>query len=201
MKKLVSVLLALAMVLTMAGAASAACSIKKDTFVTFTRDSAAYTAARSGKKTKDVVRKCSTTYCDKICGKYARLIVTISDNQTRWFKVADLKEETNPKKQYFDVVWAKGGKGMSKKTDLKGYSSDFKGKLCTVTGHTNLRKTPSLHLKSQGVVKKGDKLKLTGHVQLDDRLVAWWQICRKGRKLWISENFIRVDKQRLPIVD
>ena len=57
MKKLVSMLLVLTMVLAVATSAVAACDIKAGMWVEFKKDSAAYSAAKSGKETKNVVQR------------------------------------------------------------------------------------------------------------------------------------------------
>ena len=189
MKKLVSMLLVLTMVLAVASTAMAACDIKVNTFVEFKKDSAAFTEAKSSKETKSVVKKGSTAFCDKICGKYARLVVNSSANTKRWFKVADLKESS---KDYVLVVWAKGGKGMSSKVSLYEVNPVIKGLYVKVSGHTNLRKSPSLHCKSQAVVEKCELLKLTGRWGFDDRGIEWLEVCYKGKKLWLSTNYIAV---------
>ena len=189
MKKFVSVLLVLTMVLAVTATAVAACNIKAGMWVEFKKDSPAYTAAKSSKKTNNVVAKGSFAQCDKVCGKYARLIVNSDSDIKRWFKTEDLKQA--PEEGIERVVWAKGGKGMSSKGYV--YSSDkhLKGKYVKVSGHTNLRKNPGMKCKSQGVVKKGDLLKLTGRVGLDDRGVLWAEICKSGKKLWLSMYFIK----------
>ena len=195
MKKFVAALLVLSMVLALAVTAMAACDIKADMWVSFKRDATAYSAAKSSKATKNVVKKCSVAWCDKICGKYARVIVNVQANTKCWFKIADLKEAKT-----FDtkVIWAKGGKGMSK-CDGKLYSEPyFKGYYAKVTGHTNLRKNAGMKCKSQGVVEKGTMLKMTGRYGVDDRFVAWWEVCYKGKKVFVSENFLELEDDGFP---
>ena len=187
MKKFVAALLVLTMVL--ATTAFAACDIKAGMYVEFKKDSAAYTAAKSSKKTASEVQKGSTAWCDKVCGDYARLIVNVAAGTTRWFKTDDLKTTS---KNYTRVVWAKGGKGMSTcDKDSLLYSSAIKGFYIKASGHTNLRKNPGMKCKSQGVVKKGDLLKLTGWSGFDDRGVMWSEVCKDGKKLWISMYFVK----------
>jgi len=189
MKKFVSVLLVLTMVLAVTATAVAACNIKAGMWVEFKKDSPAYTAAKSSKKTNNVVAKGSYAECDKVCGKYARLIVNSASGIKRWFKASDLKEISAQKNA--QVIWAKGGKGMSSKTGVYTFDKHVKGKYVKVTGHTNLRKTYSLHCKSQGVVEKGKLLKVTGNFGLDDRAFIWLEVCYKGKKLWLSEWYVK----------
>ena len=190
MKKLISMLLVLSVVLALAGSALAACDFKKGQYVVFKCDSAAYNAPKASKKTNNVVAKGSFAECDKVCGKYARLIVNSASDIKRWFKTEDLKQA--PEEGLEKVVWAKGGKGMSSKGYV--YSSDkhLKGKYVKVSGHTNLRKTPSLHCKSQAVVEKCTMLKLTGRTGFDNRHCEWFEVCYKGKKLWLSMWYIKV---------
>ena len=193
MKKFVAMLLVLTMVLALAGAAMAdCCTAKAGMWVEFTKDSNAYTAAKSSKKTENVVQKGSFAMCDKTCGKYARVIVNEADGIKRWFKICDLKESEF---EFTWIVWAKGGKGMS--TCLKNSIEDspwkaYKGWKVKVINHTNLRKNPGLKFKSQGVVEKCDMLKITGRWGMDNRKQGynWLEVCQKGKKLWISMNFI-----------
>ena len=190
MKRFVAALLVLTMVMALAGTALASCDIKAGMWVEFKCDSAAYTEAKSDKKTASEVQKGSTAWCDKVCGKYARLIVNEAALTTRWFKVADLKEAV-AERSFTRVVWAKGGKGMSTcRKDTIIYTGAIKGYYVKVSGHTNLRKNPGMKFKSQGVVKKGDLLKLTGYVGFDDRDVMWVQVCHKSQKVWASMYFI-----------
>ena len=190
MKKFVAALLVLTMAVALAATAMASCDIKADMWVEFKRDSAAYTAAKSGKETKNVVQEGSHAYCDKICGKYARLIVNEKADTKRWFKAEDLKPT---EKNWTNVVWAKGGKGMSSCEKDRIYLNPYTqvvGLYVKVSGHTNLRKNPGMKCKSQAVVEKGQLLKLAKHIGFDDRDVIWYEVCYKGRKLWLSSNFI-----------
>jgi len=188
MKKLISVLLVLTMVLAVVTSAVAACDIKAGMWVEFKKDSPAFTEAKSSKETNNVVAKGSRAQCDKVCGKYARLIVNSAGNIKRWFKVADLKEASINEEM---VTWAKGGKGMSSKTNIYTFDRNAKGKYVKVTGHTNLRKTYSLHCASQGVVEKGKLLKATGNIGFDNRGCIWLEVCYKGKKLWLSTRYIK----------
>ena len=189
MKKFTAALLVLAMLLAVASTALAACDIKANMWVEFKKDSNSYTEAKSSKQTKNVVQKGSRAYCDKICGKYARLCVNVSANTWRWFKTADLKPTD---KDWTKVVWAKGGKGMSscQKDRIYNLPAGIKGLYVKVSGHTNLRKNAGMKCKSQGVVEKGKLLKLSGRSGFDDRDVFWLEVCYKGKKLWVSDNFL-----------
>lgn len=189
MKKFISALLVLTMVLALASTAMAACDISKG-WVKFTKNAYTYSAPKSSKKNVSAVKCGSVAECDKVCNNFARVIVSMSGDK-RWFKASALKQVTDKEKQVFHVVWAKGGKDMSlvdiKKTKLLGLTGKVK-----VTGHTNLRKQPSLECKSQGVVESGKCLKLTGYVGRDDRGVIWYEVCYKGQKLWLSDNFAKL---------
>ena len=186
MKKFIAALLVLTMMLSLASVAMAACDIKAGMWVEFKRDSAAYTAARSSKKTASEVRKGSTARCVAVCGKYAKLEVNKTAGTCRWFKTCDLKESEY---SVTLVVWAKGGKGMSTCTKVRYFVKELKGVKVRVTGHTNLRKNPGMKFKSQGVVEKCDRLKMTGNIGVDDRPYMWIEVCKDGKKLWLSSAF------------
>ena len=186
MKKFIAALLVLTMVLSLASVAMAACDIKAGMWVEFKCDSAAYTAAKSSKKTASEVQKGSIAWCEAVCGKYAKLLVNEAGKTYRWFKTADLKPSDF---SYTLVVWAKGGKGMSTCTKARYFVKQLKDVKIKVTGHTNLRKNPGMKFKSQGVVEKCDKLKMTGYVGADDRPFLWVEVCKDGKKLWLSEAF------------
>jgi len=197
MKKLVSMLLVLTMVLALAGTAMAACKITKNTWVFFEKDANAYTSARASKKGNSVVQKGSHAWCDKVCGDYARVIVNVADNTKRWFKVSALKEyeEASEYTQTY-IVWAKGGHGMSESVDSTKVSG-LKGLYVKVTGHTNLRKDAGMECKSQGVVEKCTLLKCTGKVGYDNRyqgIYNWIQVNHKCKKLWVSSYFVKTNR-------
>ncbi len=198
MKKLVSMLLVLTMVLALAGTAMAACNIEKG-LVKFTKDANAYNAARESKKTNNVVRSGSIARCDRVCGDFARVIVNEKEGIKRWFKCSALK---NVEEGELYVVWAKGGKDMSTPEGDIIKIPGIKGLYTKVTGHTNLRKGPGLQCKSQGVVEKCALLKLTGYIGRDDRLPEgysqynnWVQVCHKGRRLWVSTDFLKMSRK------
>jgi hypothetical protein len=194
MKKAVSMLLVLTMVLALAGTAMAACKIEKG-WVVFTKDANAYNAARESKKTNNVVREGSMARCDKVCGNFARLIVNENEQTKRWFKCSALK---NVEEGFSYVVWSRGGKDMSASEGEIIKIKDIKGLRVKITGHTNLRKNPGMECKSQGVVEKCTLLKVTGYIGHDDRLHGyeemynWIQVCHKGRKLWVSTDFVKM---------
>ena len=197
MKKLISMLLVLSMLLALAGTAMAASDLKKYDYVVFKCDSNAYDAPKDSKKTNNVVMKGSAAQVRCVRGKYVKLLVNRVSNIEKWFKACDVKPADT---DIILVIWAKGGKGMSVKagkilTDTFALMGTIK-----VTGHTNLRKTPSLHLKSQGVVEKGKCLKLTGRFAADDRKVIWIEVCNKGKKLWISQPFTDLSEETVLVL-
>ena len=196
MKKFVTMLLVLAMVLALTSTAMAACKFEKYDWVKFTKDANANTAARASKKTGSVVKAGSVAQIDKVCGDYVRLIVNYEAMTKRWFKSSALKVITTGCKT--NVIWAKGGKGMSTSVSIEKING-IKGYYVKVTGHTNLRKNPGLECKSQGVVEKCTLLKTTGYIGADNRIIIpgtynWVQICYKGKKLWVSKNFLRTKR-------
>ena len=194
MKKFVAMLLVLSMVMVLACTALAESKLV-DSYVLFTADSNAYTAAKSSKKTASVAAKGSVGWCVKVCGKYAKVCVNVKGGTFAWFKKCNLEAV---KADGVLVVWAKGGKGMStcRKNTIGTNKALFNGKI-KVTGHTNLRKNPGMKFKSQGVVEKCDMLKLTGRYGYDDRGVAWLEICKKGTKLWVSSMYVALTDAQL----
>ena len=104
-------------------------------------------------------------------------------------RTCDLKETTN---NFPWVKWARGGKGMSDDVkEYKSYEPRIKGYYAKVSAHTNLRKSPSLHCKSQGVVEKGTLLKLNGYTGIDNVDVFWFGVCYKGKKLFVCSDFLK----------
>ena len=192
MKKIVAALLVLTMVMALAGTAAMAASKWVGNYVVLTEDSNAYTAAKSSKKTASVAKEGSHGYCVDTCGKYAKVIVNGTDGTYAWFKKCNLEVVDNDTILF---VWAKGGKGMSccMKNTIDTNKALFHGKI-KVTGHTNLRKNPGMKFKSQGVVEKCDKLKLTGRYGYDNRPVAWLEVCKDGKKLWVSTMFVELSE-------
>ena len=189
MKKFVAMLLVLSMVTVLACTALAESRLV-GRYVLLTADSNAYSAAKDSKKTASVAAKGSIGLCEKVCGKFAKVCVNRYGDLSiyTWFKKCNL-EITDI--DYIAVVWAKGGKGMSVcMKDTITTIPGLKGIQLKVTAHTNLRKNPGLKCKSQGVVEKCDKLKATGRVGFDTRGMLWFEICKSGKKLWVSGHFI-----------
>ena len=196
MKKLISMLLVLTMTLALASTAMAACNLERYDWVEFVKDANSYTAAKASKKTNNVVKAGSVAQVERVCGDYVRLIVNADAMTMCWFKSSALKEITSNRMTH--VVWAKGGKGMSTSVSMERIEG-IKGYYVKVTGHTNLRKNPGLECKSQGVVEKCTLLKTTGYIGADNRIIIpgtynWVQVCYKGKKLWVSKNFLRTKR-------
>ena len=195
MKKIVAALLVLTMVMALAGTAAMAASKWVGNYVVLTEDANAYTGPKSSKKTDSVAKEGSRGLCVDTCGSYAKVVVNMGDGTTAWFKKCDLDVDANQDLPVILFIWAKGGKGMSKclKNTIGTNKAIFHGKI-KVTGHTNLRKNPGMKFKSQGVVEKCDKLKLTGRYGYDNRPIAWLEVCKDGKKLWISTMFVELSE-------
>lgn len=191
MKKFIAALLVLTMVFTLATTAMAACKFEPGDLAELKKDANSYSEAKSGKKTKNVAKEGSVVEVVKECGDYVKVIVNHDAGTTVYFKKDVLKHYNGVWTEAY-VIWAKGGKGMSTcQKDTIIFNSAIKGFYVKVTGHTNLRKNPGLKCKSQGVVEKGDLLKLTGRVGFDDRHVLWVEVCKSGKKLWLSMHFVK----------
>ena len=188
MKKFAAALLVLTMVLALASTAMAATKFAKDDWVVLKKNSTAYTAAKSSKATKNVAEKGSVAKVVKERGKFVKVIVNKKAGTTVYFKKSNLVPYTDKKDPYILVFWAKGGRGMSSDID---WIDDYMPEMTKVkiTGRTNLRKTPGLESKSQGVVKKGDVLKFKGKMGYDDRGVGWFKVSKNGKILWVSSHF------------
>ena len=187
MKKILSVLLVLTMVLAFASTAMAATNYTAGDMIVLKRDANAYDAAKSSKKTKSVAAEGSTAAVVKQCGDYVQVVVNWGGTTT-YFRKCDVTLYYGTKG--ISVIWNKGGKGMS--TCIKDSIIDFMPQMTKVkvTGHTNLRKNPGMKFKSQGVVEKGDVLKYKGYIGIDDRmLVPWFKVRYKGKNLWISRAY------------
>ena len=78
MKKFLSALLVLTMVLAIAGSAMAASKFTLYKMVEFKCDSNAYNAAKDGKKTNNVVAKDSLAQVKGVCGDYVKLRVNVA---------------------------------------------------------------------------------------------------------------------------
>ena len=196
MKKFIAALLVLTMVFTLATTAMAACKFEPGDLAELKKDANSYSEAKSGKKTKNVAKEVSVVEVVKECGDYVKVIVNHDAGTTVYFKKDVLKHYNGVWTEAY-VIWAKGGKGMSTcQKDTIIFNSAIKGFYVKVTGHTNLRKNPGLKCKSQGVVEKCDKLKLTGRYGYDNRPVAWLEVCVKGDKLWVSSAFVDLNNDQ-----
>lgn len=193
MKKFVAMLLVLSMVLALAGTALAA-----PKYVVLKKDSNAYTAPKESKKTKNVA--CAGSVAQLVCVRngFVKVIVNPTSGKTVWFKKCNVAAiEANG----ILVIWAKGGLGMStcrKSTIVPVHG--LRGMMLKVTGHTNLRKNPGMKFKSQGVVEKCDRLKAAGRVGFDDRGVMWFEVCKSGKKLWVSSWFVEANQKLIDVL-
>jgi hypothetical protein len=102
MKRFLSALLVLTMVLAIAGSAMADTKFTLYKMVEFKCDSNAYSAAKASKKTNNVVGKGSVAQVRCVSGKYVKLRVNRASKKEMWFKACDLK---NTNKTDFNVVW------------------------------------------------------------------------------------------------
>ena len=94
MKKTVSVLLVLTMLLALTSTAVASCKFKENDRIEFVRNTVAYKNHRDGSKTGTVVRKGSVSVVKSTCGdKWVELYLDFFDEaNTAWFKVDNLKK-------------------------------------------------------------------------------------------------------------
>ena len=188
MKKIMAALLVMTMLLGLATTAFAATKFTDSDYALFKGSAYGYGKVTNnwGKDKKSVcIRKGSTLPAVGINkGDWTLLMVPANkgnDAELMWFNTKYLKVTDSPIK----VVFSSGG---SNRSDVEDQMTDSKlaGKTLKITGKTNLRKTPSLKGKSQGVAKKGKKYKLTGEVGMDNLGVVYFQI--KGGK-WVSAEY------------
>ena len=210
-RKLVAALLVLSMVLALTGTAFAAAKFTKadkGVYVKFTGNMYAYNKPSHSSKSKILVRKGSTALITNVSAnqKWVRLKITpdvteydekkdedvvLSAGKEMWFGVDRLSRVTSERHESIHVTFSSGGSSLSKEEE-RAYDPRLKkvGKV-KITGKVNLRKKASLQGKSQGTVKKGTKLTLTGVLGMDTRGVIFFQVKVKNRsgKYFVSEEY------------
>ena len=209
LKKFVAALLVLTMVLA-TGSVAFASSAKftkedavgeKTIWVKFTGNLYAYDKPKAGSRTDIIVKKGSEAMLFDVSkdGKWVKLALSLfsgkSDGVTKWFRTDKLKKTSG----YSDigrVVFASGGSNMSTEAiRLDTKIGKYTNKTVKTTSRVNLRKTASLKGKSQGVVKKGEKVKLTGIVGMDSCGVVFFQAKYNGKTGFISEQYLKVNSE------
>lgn len=132
MKKLISTLLALALILALTGAATASCKFKTNDFAKFTKNSNCYEKPRANSKWTDpetIIRKGSVAMVIGTQGSWVAVQLTpayqdssygntcVEENGVKWyFWACWVKEDVlgPTKKTATDVTFSQGGVGMSK---------------------------------------------------------------------------------------
>ncbi len=206
--RLVAALLVLSLALAMAGAALAAPKFTKEQakrgqFVKFTGSMYGYNKHRSSSKSNIIVRKGSVGLLINVYGsKWGKVVITDGTmnmegkEKALWFNVDHLK--AIGKNNYIHCYFGSGGSNLSMRGEHSGKSDLLKGKI-KITGKANLRKHYSLEGKSQGTVKKGKKLTLTGRYGVDSRDVIFYQVKYKNKKLYVSQAY--TNKSKLSLSD
>lgn len=218
MKKLVSVLLVLALALALTGTAMASGEFKEGDRVEFTRNTVAYKDHRNSAKTGAIVRKGSfsvvkSTYGDKWVELY---VDSIDDNITLWFKVDNLKKTDKRLEVHtgeMDLItdaficYCSGGSGKSSpalgpwKDGGKKWLSDGGHRISSnAYKHVKAKATVWLHRepslkKSRGrALYKGEKVTYLRQWALDSRFVPFLNVRYKGESLWVSMRYVQIVK-------
>ena len=217
MKKTVSVLLVLTMLLALTSTAVASCKFKGDDRIEFVRNTVVYKDHDDGSKTGAVVRKGSVSVVKSTCGdKWVELYLEpIDDAKTGWFKVNDLKKTDRYVevragnmvwKSYVFICYSSGGAGKSSAylgpwNDSGKWLSDGGYRISTNTyQHVKARASVWLHRepslkKSYGkALHKGDKVKYLRQWALDSRLVPFLRVRYQGKCLWVSMQYTEIVK-------
>ena len=211
LKKFVAALLVLTMVLATGSVAfaSSAKFTKKDvdnyTWLKFDGSLYAFDKPKFSSKTNIIVKKGSAALLLDVSkdGKWAELLLSLytARNQTvtKWFRTDKLSIAGNSSTdyKYGRVIFASGGSDMSDEfLRLKKKIGQYTNKTVVTTGKVNLRKTASLKGKSLGIVKKGEKVKLTGIVGMDWFGVVFFQVNYKGKTYFVSGEYLKVNTNK-----
>lgn len=217
MKKIVSVLLVLALALALTGPAMASGKFVDNDPVEFTRNTVAYKDHRNSAKTGAVVRRGSislvkSTYGDKWVELY---LDSVDPNNTLWFKVDNLKKtDKRVEVRAGEAIWindvficySSGGAGRS-----NALSSPMKdsGKWLSDGGfrissnaykHVKakasvwLHREPSLKQRYGRALRKGEKVTYLRKWALDSRFVPFLNVRYKGQSLWVSMQYAQIVK-------
>ena len=202
MKKLIAALLVLSIALALTGTAFAKAKFTKNQaaeglFVKFNSNVYGYNDHRNSSKSKIIVRKNSVgLLVDTYGSKWAQVVVTdgamnaMGKEKVLWFGVDSLEALEDQESGFISCTFGAGGSGLSEQEGVVKFKA-LKGKKITLTGKANLRKTGSLKGKSQGVVRKDQKLTCTGKVAYDSRLVVFFQVKYNGNKYYVSSEYVK----------
>ena len=217
MKKTVSVLLVLTMLLALTSTAVASCKFKKNDRIEFVRNTVAYKNHRDGSKTGTIVRKGSVSVVKSTCGdKWVELdLDSFDEANTAWFKVDDLKKTDKYVevragnmvwKTYVFICYSSGGAGKSSAylgpwKDSGEWLSDGGYRISTdayqrvkARAIVWLHREPSLKKRFGKALLKGDKVKYLRQWALDSRLVPFLRVRYQGKCLWVSMQYTEIVK-------
>ena len=193
MKKFVAALLVLTMVLALASTAFAYKEVPYSKMVKFTGSAWGYEKVTNnyGKNKSSVaLRKGTIGLVVAKKGDWYKIWIPAragKDPEYLWFNKKYVKEGDYDYSYYF---FSSGGSGRSGELFANsGYS--FAKKVVKTSGKVNLRKTASLAGKSQGVVKKGKKVTLTGKAGVDSRGAVFFEVKSSGKKGYISQEYLK----------
>lgn len=217
MKRIVSLLLALALMLALTGTAMADCKFKAGDRVEFTRNAALYDDHHNSDKTDTIIRKGSFSVVKSTCGdKWVELYLDPNDlTNTKWFKAGDLKK-TDKYAQvragnklwttYVLICYSNGGVGRSGAylgpwADTGEWLSEGGYRISVddckhvkVNAKVWLHKEPSLKKSYGKALHKDDKVVYRRQWALDSRVVPFLGVRYEGKCLWVSMLYADVVK-------
>ena len=200
MKKLVAALLVLTMVLALTGSAMAS-SICVGDYVKFTKNSYAYNAPHSYKRTSDpevIIRKNSVGEVVAKKNGYYRIRLTPYVNgyaYALWFKKGDVKL-SKPVAGDVLVIFSNGGNGYSKPVAGSIVKDTINTNKCHVkaTAKVWMHYTPSLSNSYGKALHKDDKVKYRHVIGFDTRGVGFYGIRYSGKNLFVSSAYSKLVK-------
>lgn len=218
MKKIVSVILVLTLVLALTGTAMAGCKYKEGQYVKFVKNANCYRKPTSSSRWKDpetIIHKGSVGCVIDVCGSWVAVRLTPpvedidggntavvgADGVTRYFWACWVKDSVlgTTSDDYVHVTFSNGGVGMSKalvNIDDAGetrISADCY-KHVKATAKVWMHRTASLSNSYGRALHKGDVVKYRRKYGADTRGQIFYGIWYKGHCLWVSSMYSKLVK-------
>ena len=218
MKKIVSVILVLTLVLAMTGTAMAGCKYKVGQYVKFVKNANCYRKPTSSSKWKDpetIVHKGSVARVIEVRGSWVAVQLTPvvedirggntavvgDDGVTRYFWGCWVKDSVlgTTSDDYIHVTFSNGGVGKSLPlVDIPDSGetriSDECYRHVKATAKVWMHKTPSLSNNYGRALHKGDVVKYRRKYGADSRGQVFYGIWYKGNCLWVSSMYSKLVK-------
>ena len=192
-KKIVASLLVMTMVLALATTAFAYNEEAYSKMVEFKKSAWGYAKVTNnhGVTKKVCLRKGSIAKVVAKKGDWYKIEVPAKKDgkfDVFWFNE---KYTKNSSMTYPYIIFSSGGSGRSHQLSItKTPNSDLKGIKVKMTGKVNLRKGPCLEGKSKGIIKKNEKVRLTGRYGVDTRYVLFVEVKAKAGTGFISTEYL-----------